>query len=435
MKIQNKFLSLPISVQFEITNNCNHRCPHCYIINNSNYHAFNKEDDSTIIEIAKRIVENKIFNVIITGGEPLMKKDLCKRLIIFFKGNDVSVSLNTNLTLLDDDFITFLEQNPINSILTSCPSADNFLYEEMVGVDKFDIFIDNLAKLNQHKIRTTVNMVINKKNLNDIFSTANILKEIGCTSFSATPMGFNVSNPQNDLYLNKEEVKLVINVLIQIKQELKLNVDIAEVIPKCLLDDNILLGNYNFINRKCSAGRTVAAISCDGNIRPCAHNVDSYGNILVEEFKTIWGRMGFWRANKLLPSECLNCGWLEKCNGGCRTNAKVYSGDWNGNDPWMTKSLPPIKHQSSFIELSENTVFNISQKIRHRKESDDAFFIINGTKNLFVNNELFEFISDLRQFETISMCDIAKRYNVDKENNSFKETIKYLISGNILEVN
>lgn len=436
MKIENKYLSKPVSVQLEITEDCNHKCPHCYIIDEQIKKKNNKKKNNKIRAIADKIIKNRIFDVIITGGEPLIYMQECKTLITLFKEKKIKVSLNTNLTLIDDEFIAFLKKKSVDSILTSCPSATESIYNEMVGVNKFSAFIRNLAKLNNANIKCMVNMVINKKNINDIFSTAKLLQEIGCTSFAVTPMGFNLLNPRHELYLNKVEVNTAIYELIKINKELGLKIDIAEVIPKCMLNSDILKENYSFLNRSCSAGRTVAAISPNGEVRPCSHNVNSYGNILKEDFKIIWKRMVKWRTNELIPKECIGCGWFQRCNGGCRTNAKALHGEWNSRDPWMTSPLPATTRKSIIPkELQRNMNFRVKQNLVYRQESENSFLFINKDNgNIFVNKLLFDLILDLSMNNEINMQLILKRYGANFDDKSFQDTIKYLISKKILTI-
>lgn len=434
MKVKQQHLSLPLSVQFEITNSCNHKCPHCYILSDTKKGGIKNCDESTILRIAAKIIENKIFNVIVTGGEPLKKEKTCKKVISLFKSNGIYTALNTNLTLLDDEFILFLKKVSIDSILTSCPSSDSSIYEKMVGVDNFSIFINNLAKINDAKLKSTVNMVITKNNINEIYSTALMLKEVGCKSFAATPMGFNVINPHHELFLNSDEVGFVVSELIQISEKLKMNVDIVESIPKCLFQESLLDKRYNFLNRKCSAGRTVAAISCNGDVRPCSHNMQSYGNILQDDFVTIWKQMKDWRANKYLPDNCKRCTWVNKCNGGCRINAKVYNGNWDSEDPWMLTPFSKNLTNNPFEKLKGNVTLRVCQDFKHRKESDDSFLIIYEKQYILVNKLLFDLIVDLRRFTDIGINDIAKRYKTDMNDEAFQKTMKFLISKNLLSI-
>ena len=74
--------------------------------------------------IARIIVENKIYSVALTGGEPLTKPDLLFRLLSYFIKNDVNPSINTNLLLLDQRIIDKLKKLVAGGLLVSCPSSD-----------------------------------------------------------------------------------------------------------------------------------------------------------------------------------------------------------------------------------------------------------------------------------------------------------------------
>ena len=124
-----------------------------------------------------------------------------------------------------------------------------------------------------------------------------------------------------------------------------MKVDILEALPKCVFQEEILKGKHHFLNRKCQAGRTVIAVSCNGDVRPCAHNPYPYGNLLKEDLRDIWKKMDDWRSTKYIPEECKGCTWLHRCNGGCRTSAKVFNGDWDKKDMWCTGTIElPQQH-------------------------------------------------------------------------------------------
>ena len=194
MKIEKKYLSSPLTAQLEITDFCNHRCIHCYNLDSKiENRPDRKIKDEMVIDCAQKLIDCQIFNVVITGGEPLINKELTKKVIMLFRENNINVSLNSNLTLLDDDFITFLKQAKIH-VLTSCPSANPVSYEKMTGIDNYTIFETNVKKLLLEDIRVIVNMVITKDNFCEIRTTAEKMKELGCKSFTATPMGLNIAD-------------------------------------------------------------------------------------------------------------------------------------------------------------------------------------------------------------------------------------------------
>lgn len=69
-------LSSPSVVFFVVTNKCNLRCKHCFV---SNSVLSSPNSDLPLQDIQKIILDlkkNNVFKVIITGGEPFLRKDI-----------------------------------------------------------------------------------------------------------------------------------------------------------------------------------------------------------------------------------------------------------------------------------------------------------------------------------------------------------------------
>jgi len=437
MKTEKKYLSAPLTAQLEITDFCNHKCIHCYNLDAKvENRPTRKVSDETVIACAKKLIDSGIFAVIVTGGEPLIKKELTKKVIAIFRKNNIKVNLNSNLTLLDDDFIEFLKQVKVG-ILTSCPSAVPTSFEKLVGIDNYEKFENNIKKLLIAEIRFTVNMVITKENLHEIRTTAEKMKKLGCKSFAATPMGLNMDYPRLDLLLSIEEVQGVISDLLWVKENLDLRVDILEALPKCVFPEKILTEKHSFLNRKCQAGRTVIAISCNGDVRPCAHNPVSYGNVLETDLKEIWAKMNDWRSAQYVPDECQTCTWLNRCNGGCRTSAKTFGEEWNSKEMWATKALttqPPKNNKK--IKLTPETKLQINSDYKYRQEDENAFVVYNVANDIYfmVNKTYYDFIIDFKEKDTFTFGYLQQKYNVTDEEKAFYDVILFLVQKNIFKI-
>ena len=147
MIIEKRYLSLPLTAQIEVTDFCNHRCIHCYNLDSEvKNRPTRKVSDDIVLACAQKLIDNNIFSVIVTGGEPLIKKELTKKVILLLKDNNIRVSLNSNLTLADDDFIQFLKEQKVG-VLTSCPSGEESSFSKLVGVDNYSIFETKIKKL------------------------------------------------------------------------------------------------------------------------------------------------------------------------------------------------------------------------------------------------------------------------------------------------
>ena len=394
-------------------------------------------EDAVVLKCAQKLVDNKVFGVIVTGGEPLLKKELTKQVITLLKENQIRVSLNSNLTLIDDDFIAFLKEKKVG-VLTSCPSGLPASFTKLVGVDNYAKFEANLKKLVAAGVKFTVNMVVTKENLHEIRPTVEKMKALGCKSFAVTPMGLNVEYPRLDLLLSVEEVRQVIADLLWIEKELGLKVDVLEALPKCVFPESVLMEKHAFLNRKCQAGRTVVAVSCNGDVRPCAHNPYSYGNLLEEDLRGIWQKMNDWRSAQYVPELCLGCTWLNRCNGGCRTSARAFHGDWNKSDMWCTGKLTvsPPNNDSPIIELKPDTQLQFTPNLQARKEDDEAYVVYNAADDVFfmVNQAYYDFIMDLKEQGAFSFRALCQTNHLSPDNPQIQDIVTFLIRKKALKI-
>ena len=436
MNIERLDLAKPVMAQFELTHSCNHKCLHCYRLD-SNCESFHNEETSneTIMAVAKEIVNAHIFNVVITGGEPLIKAKLTQKIANFLIDNDVQVGLNSNITLLNEDMLHFIKERHIN-LLTSCPSSIREKYNYMVGTNGYDVFCEQLKKIYDFGIHCSVNMVVTKDNVQEIRDNAKFLKKMGCQFFSATPMFLNMNYPRKELLLSKAEIQKVIEDLLWVESNLKMEIDILESLPKCIFPMKIRNSSHSFFNRKCQAGRTVVGISPNGDVRPCSTNTYSYGNILREDIRVIWKRMKQWRSTDYFPDECKSCNWVDRCNAGCRINAKTFYGEWNSPDIWSTTPIKeePISDYKIF-NLEKDTKIKLNKNYCYREEYDGVFviYVQNDGSFLMVNKDLMDFIILLQEQHFSTISDLSNIFNISVQDKDFLNTINLLINKKILE--
>ena len=105
----------PTSIHVEIVSECNERCIHCYIP-----HELKTElmDDKFFYRILDQAQEMKLLHITISGGEPMLHPhfvDFIKRC----REYDMSVNVLSNLTLLDENMIREMKNNPLLSVQTS----------------------------------------------------------------------------------------------------------------------------------------------------------------------------------------------------------------------------------------------------------------------------------------------------------------------------
>ena len=89
-------LKAPLFAQLELTEGCNHGCGYC-----SNPFSDKRVKIPTLGEtkpIVEELLENKIFSIVLTGGEPFTNRQVLHYCIDRLKNEPIEVYVNTNLS-------------------------------------------------------------------------------------------------------------------------------------------------------------------------------------------------------------------------------------------------------------------------------------------------------------------------------------------------
>ncbi len=408
-------LSAPITCQIEVTSACNHNCGHCY-----NFWRSQKNVPDTHMSIReasivmKKLVDSGIFSVVLTGGEPLLNLETTLFCAQKATKEGIAVSLNSNLTLLDNSKAKLLKEAGVKSILTSLLSFDALTNDKISGKEgSFEKVSRGIKIALSHELPVTVNMVVSKKNLDHVYETARLVKSLGAKTFTATKAGcpgncFDFS----EYSLNIQEVRYYLNELLKASQDFGLNVDILEAYPVCGMETNFL---KKLLGRKCQAGITSMTIASDGSVRPCSHLDTQDGNIFTEKVSDIWNRMSEWREGVHLPKDCKKCKLLPFCNGGCRMESKMLSEKrkFSELDPlaqpervdFFINELKKINTKATKPERKNPKSFLVVSGLKLRKEPFGATVSVNGKCRLFLDEDGWNIVNQFTLGEIIEIDD------------------------------
>ena len=123
---------IPFSFALEVTARCNNNCKHCYInLPAGDRKAAGKE--LTCVEIgtiADQAVDLGALWCLITGGEPLLRKDFFD-IYLTLKRKGLLVSVFTNACLITDDHIDLFRQYPPRDVEVTVYGATKETYEKV----------------------------------------------------------------------------------------------------------------------------------------------------------------------------------------------------------------------------------------------------------------------------------------------------------------
>ncbi|MCK4647501.1 radical SAM protein [Candidatus Pacearchaeota archaeon] len=378
----------PIFCNFEITEGCTHRCVHCY-----NFYSENRSNNFAKKEIVDALIKNELFYVTITGGEPLMAKNILFSSIEKLRKANIDVSLNSNLYLLEKEDAKVIEDLKLNYVLSSILSSKEELHDKITQrKGSFKKLIKSLEFLVNEGVNISLNMVVSQANINEVYETGKfIFDNFGIKKFSATPVVPSTKRDEKTLMLNRKEYIHTLDNLLRLEKDFGIVVDsLHPAIPCMFEDDKREEYKIFFEKRGCAAGKGAITFSPEGDVRVCSHERRIYGNILKESLENILEKMQEWINGSFIPKECNSCAYIKKCNAGCRVSAEAITGNLNGLDPYFFK---PIKEKifSPESKIKIENVKSVNGNIRYREDNEKIITVyVNPKINARLNRLEFE---------------------------------------------
>ena len=149
----------PISVVWNITGMCPWICQYCY-------RDFSGKDlsDEQLLNIAKQIVDFEIVQVVIQGGEPLIKKPLLHKILKLFAENKIITTVMTSgYNLQKDDISLFEDCN--TAVRVGLDGVNEELHNSIRGhAGAYNAAISALKLLSEKIDKVIVDTVLFKKN-------------------------------------------------------------------------------------------------------------------------------------------------------------------------------------------------------------------------------------------------------------------------------
>ena len=148
-------------VHLNVSGPCNEHCVHCYFPESYRHGMMSKTLFLSILEQCKAC---NVLNITLSGGEPLLNRDL-PFFIESCRENNFSVNVLSNLTLLTDDLVSLFKRMPLLSIQTSLYSMDGVIHDSITKVKgSFEKTKRAIELLHEHNIPLQINCPIMKQN-------------------------------------------------------------------------------------------------------------------------------------------------------------------------------------------------------------------------------------------------------------------------------
>lgn len=334
---------------------CNLNCIHCYSQSKNVQY-----DNELTLEEGKAFIDDiSAFGapvMLFSGGEPLMHPhflDLC----FYAKSKGMRAVISTNGTLITRELAIELKKVGLSYVGISLDGLET-VHDKFRG--KKGAFREAMEGINYARdagIKVGLRFTINKRNAQEIPGIFKLLEEENIPRvcfYHLVYAGRGTKLISEDLSL--EETRQTVDTILELTKEIYARDNAKEV----LTVDNHADGPYIYLkllkegkkeeaenvmsllkmNGGNSSGVGIGCVSWDGEVYAdqfWRHH--SFGNVKEKKFSKIWTDTSEPLMKQLknkkayVKGRCLDCRWLDVCNGNFRVRSEAKDGDLWSPDP------------------------------------------------------------------------------------------------------
>ena len=307
----------PLRVMFELTYRCNFNCRHCYVP--QSYRKKNGElKTKEVFSILDQLKDAGCFYLGFTGGEPFIRKDILE-ILWYAKKSGFEIIIYTNGSLIDEEIAKQLSLLRPNKVDITIPGMSRLAFERISGVSgSRDEVFKAIDLLHKKGVDLGFKTCVLKENENEIKDIQDFVHSLG-----ALHRLDNMLSPRLDG--SREPLKYRGNIKDLHAKSSKLQVKSQKDDFYC--NPEIRKHKPQTISLfSCGVGRSQAAITPLGELKPCLMIDHFKYNILNSSLKSAWEKLKNL-INKIKPDKnylCNNCNLESYCKW-CPAKSWLYN--------------------------------------------------------------------------------------------------------------
>lgn len=309
-----RVVSAPYRADLALTYTCNNECQHCYVARDPN------EIKPLSCEEWKRVLEKLwalgVPHVCFTGGEATLSPHLVE---LVEKAEDIGMItglLTNGCKLLERDFVRKLVAAGLDHVQITIESHDEKIHDEMVGMPgAFKKTVEGIKNAIAEDIYLVTNTTISTKNEGGIEETVRFLNELGVRQFAMNSLIYTGKAPDSGIGIEETDLDAILAAVVNVAQDLGMRFIWYTPTRYCELNPT----TFDLGLKRCTAAEYNVCIEPDGQVIPCQSYYQPAGNILQEDWDTIWNHPLFLkiRNRSEIPELCIECPDLDVCGAGC----------------------------------------------------------------------------------------------------------------------
>lgn len=340
---------------WSVTGECNFRCLHCFMSAPLGKHGSPSHEE--ILQVADQLAECGVFQVGLTGGEPLIREDFLE-IVDSLTEREIGISvIYTNGWLVDERLLDELDKRGAhpNFQISFDGIGHHDLLRGVPGAEEKTLEVLRLLQEREHA--TAVSFCLHRKNKDILRDTVKLMASLGVDNMKCGTMmdlGEWSREDVRDLKLTPQEEQAVFEQYIPqyFEDDAPLSIMLGgsfmytpgdekwEIYYECRCDER-----EEKIMPACSVLSRSFYIGADGVVAPCmgmadcmfASNFPSLKKMKLSDILRDSPLVTYAYATvkdvRDRNEKCRQCRFIDRCTGGCRNSVLLAGNDYYGIAP------------------------------------------------------------------------------------------------------
>jgi len=340
---------------WNVTSACNYRCGICF--SDSGKPQPNELTTGEAREFLRQVKAAGIRDVIISGGEPFVRKDLIE-ILAYMAELGIAARIASNGSLLTDEVLDRLMRETLaKSFQISLDTLDPDLYGEFHGVGRegLQTALDALRRIQERGFHTTISARLTPQTLPGIPQLLDLACEEGWST--VTVHAILHTRRCDGAYPQDADILSLLSPVLEHFVSLPERWLVETYIPWAQYHPVVkrLEKQVRVVRRGCRAGRDRLTVNADGAISPCVClDVPAayVGNVRCDDLLDVFRNAPLCEMLRH-PQEhgiCQDCPSVGTCGGGCRAAAYALTGRLDGQD----ESCPVWQRRQAALQATRS---------------------------------------------------------------------------------